>query len=556
MPARVAPDRTASSSDPALERGPDGRSHLQSRLALYSLFTLVFSVAYVGGFLALWSQAPPATFEAATRYMLSPTTSIFGVVSVAVWLLLRSRPRSPTTLRAADVVLQVAVGFALASSLPHAASIAAAPRVAVFDILLGMLMVLTLRALIVPSSWRRTAAIGAITGALLLPSVVIWGDDVAMPGVTHQILVGIFVNWIVLSVAVSSVASGILYGLRREVRDARSLGQYTLLEPIGEGGMGVVYRARHAMLRRPTAVKLITATGNALHLDRFEQEVQHMASLAHPNIVTVYDYGRTQDGTLYYAMELLDGADLERIVEAGGPLPPARVIHLLIQACRALAGAHAAGLVHRDIKPGNLFVCREWGSADALKVLDFGLVKDLSGSASAALTHQGAIMGTPLYMAPETWMHPESVDARSDLYSLGAVAYFLLTGRMVFSGSNPFEVMVHHTQTPPERPSQRGFSVPGDLEDIVMRCLAKDPAERHAGAEVLRAHLEDCELAGAWRSSDARDWWVAHPRVVKAAAAEPVAAPRQTMCIMARRRRGESVDEAAAGTADTAVRSF
>jgi serine/threonine protein kinase len=251
-----------------------------------------------------------------------------------------------------------------------------------------------------------------------------------------------------------------------------------------------------------------------------------MAMLTHPNIVTVYDYGRTESGGLYYAMELLDGADLERVIQIDGPQPPARVVHLLLQACRALAGAHAAGLVHRDIKPGNLFLCRDWGSADAVKVLDFGLVKETQ-TGGLAVTADGALLGTPLYMAPETWIRPREVDVRSDLYALGAVAYFMLTGRPVFEGGNPFEVMTHHIQSQPQPPSAFTLTpVPDDLEAIILRCLAKDPDERFASAELLRAHLEDCALAGVWTAADARAWWSQHEAALRRPRRAPAALDR------------------------------
>src|SRR6185295_2641950 len=222
-------------------------------------------------------------------------------------------------------------------------------------------------------------------------------------------------NWSVIALIFSCVASSTLYGLRRQVRDARRLGQYTLGEKLGEGGGGAVYRASHAMLRRPTAIKLLAATGDA-SLARFEQEVHVLAGLNHPNIVTVHDYGRTAHGAFYYAMELLDGMDLEKLVAANGPQPAERVIHIIRQVARGLQEAHEVGLVHRDIKPANVFLCRRWGEPDAVKVLDFGLAKN-NADPRTSVTGQDMVLGTPLYISPEALRSAALVDARSDLYS-------------------------------------------------------------------------------------------------------------------------------------------
>ena len=248
-----------------------------------------------------------------------------------------------------------------------------------------------------------------------------------------------------------------IYGLRKAVSDIRRLGQYTLEKKLGEGGMGVVYRASHAMLRRPTAIKLLLPDRAGKDaLTRFEREVRRTAMLTHPNTVTVFDYGRTTDGVFYYAMELLEGASLDEIVEVDGPQPEERVIHLLEQAAASLAEAHDAGLIHRDVKPGNILVVDRGGISDLVKVVDFGLVKDVGvrarGGATSepALTMANAITGTPLYIAPETMTAPETVDARTDLYALGAVGYWLLTGTHVFGGKSILEVCAHHLHSVPD----------------------------------------------------------------------------------------------------------
>ena len=292
---------------------------------------------------------------------------------------------------------------------------------------------------------------------------------------------------------------------------AKQLGQYTLVEKLGEGGMGTVYRAHHALLRRPTAIKLLHPTekvpGGSTALARFQREVQLMSALTHPNTVVVYDYGHTPDGVFYYAMEYIDGITLEELVDADGPQTPERAVHLLAQICAALAEAHAIDLVHRDIKPANVMLCNRGGIPDFVKVLDFGLVKQLSNDASTKLSQSATLLGTPHYMAPEAILGRGPVDARVDIYAVGGVAYFLLTGTLVFSGGTVVEVCAKHLTVPPEPPSERlGRPIPAELEALVMRCLEKDPAKRTASAEALLRELRALDLGG-WDPDTAREWW-------------------------------------------------
>jgi len=268
----------------------------------------------------------------------------------------------------------------------------------------------------------------------------------------------------------------------------------------------VVYRASHAMLRRPTAIKLLAEGGDG-SLARFEQEVHLLAGLNHPNIVTVHDYGRTADGSFYYAMELLDGMDLEKLVAEDGPQPPERVIHIIRQVARGLHEAHDVGLVHRDIKPANVFLCRRWGEPDAVKVLDFGLAKN-NADPRTSLTGHNVVLGTPLYISPEALSSAAVVDARSDIYSLGAVAYYMLTAEPVFTGSSVFEVCLQHLTSAPVVPSERlGRAVPADLEAIVLRCLAKSAADRYPNAAELERALAACAAADEWNATRAEAWW-------------------------------------------------
>jgi serine/threonine-protein kinase len=304
-------------------------------------------------------------------------------------------------------------------------------------------------------------------------------------------------------------------------RQAEKVGPYRLISRLGQGAMGVVWEARHALLRRPTAVKLLApGTGGERALARFEREVQLTASLTHPSTIAIYDYGRNADGIFYYAMEQLRGINLGQLVAFEGPLPAARVVHLLRQACGALTEAHAAGLIHRDIKPANLMVCVYGGIPDFLKVLDFGLVKDVGAVEPAAgrgperetdqveLSQDGSLLGTPLYMAPEGMSDPAGVDRRADLFSLGAVGYFLLTGSSPFPGRTAIEVFAMERKGPPKSlPLGPPNPVPACLDAAIRGCLALAREDRPTSAEALDAMLEACAIAPPWTREDARQWW-------------------------------------------------
>ena len=311
---------------------------------------------------------------------------------------------------------------------------------------------------------------------------------------------------------------------RRAAIEARQLGQYSLDEKIGSGGMGVVYRGHHAMLRRPTAIKLLDADQTSEEtIARFEREVQLTSQLNHPNTVAVYDFGRTPEGVFYYAMEYLDGIDLDVLVKRHGAQPEGRVIHLLRQVCGSLSEAHGVGLIHRDIKPANLILTRRGGIADFITVLDFGLVKAVDGNKQAAMTRADTMMGTPAYMSPEAVSNPDSVDARSDVYAVGAVGYFLVTGRPMFEGSNRLEVVMKQTTEMPVPPSKRlSRPICADLEALLLRCLSKSGADRPQSMTELDGALGACASASTWHARDARAWWSAHRPTSGGSAASPV----------------------------------
>ncbi len=302
--------------------------------------------------------------------------------------------------------------------------------------------------------------------------------------------------------------------VHRAVQAARQIGQYTLQKEVGKGAMGSVFQAQHAMLRRPTAIKLLRAdlVDNERAMTRFEREAQLTSRLNHPHTIAIYDYGKTRDAVFYYAMEFLNGTDLQTLVRYTGPLPPARVLYLLQQVCGSLDEAHDIGLVHRDVKPSNIMLTERAGDPDFVKVLDFGLVKELGVNDDVELTTADTLAGTPLYISPEAINDPRTVGPASDLYALGAVGYFLLTGKPVFTGRNLVEVCGQHLHRCPKPPSQRlGQPLPGDVETVILACLAKKPSERPASGGELAAELAQCKDATDWGPVQARQWWAAQP---------------------------------------------
>ena len=318
------------------------------------------------------------------------------------------------------------------------------------------------------------------------------------------------------------VVSLVIRRLSHKVGEARQMGSYTLVELLGRGGMGEVWRAEHRLLARPAAVKLVRAdalaepSSGAQAVERFELEAQVTASLVCPHTISLYDFGVATDGRFYYVMELLDGINLEELVARTGPLPPERAIHLLKQACSSLAEAHSHGLIHRDIKPANLFCCRYGLDVDFVKVLDFGVARAIHTASGPLggkprMTAARALVGTPAYMAPEAVLGEVEPDERADVYALGCVAYWLLTGRLVFEDRSPMAVAVQHVNTPPLPPSRRiDTPIPPELEAVVLACLAKDPAERPPTMTALKRILEQVPLATPWTAERGETWWSEH----------------------------------------------
>lgn len=508
MPSRPEAERGlmragASSSDDEAER------FYAARVSDYArVLALLFAGFYVVGMvLALVSF--PENFVAFHLHPAKLANLGFGLASLAVWLLAK-RPSTPAWLvTTSDLLLPMGVAlvvYLVSLTVPHFHGLAFMP------LFVGTLL-LVLRAALVPSPTRRTVIVGvtcSVPIVLAVRTLALIDPSLTGPLTADRLTFGASAWCVALTVS-TSIVSRTIYGLHDEIRNVRRLGQYVLGELVGEGGMGSVYRAEHALLRRPTAVKmLLPDRAGKDSIVRFEREVKLTARLTHPNTVAIYDYGRTRDGLFYYAMEFLDGLSLEELVKRFGPQPPARVIHILIQAAGALVEAHSLGLIHRDIKPANVLFCERGGIPDTVKLVDFGLVKSLEPEVGPALTHANAITGTPQYLAPESITDPAGVDHRVDLYGLGGVAFFLLTGQPPFPGGSVLEICGHHLHTPPTPPGQLTKSpVPSDLEALVLKCLSKKPGDRPSGALELQDALVACARSSPWSLAEARPFWKA-----------------------------------------------
>jgi len=381
-----------------------------------------------------------------------------------------------------------------------------------------LILVLVARASVVPSSAARTFTVGVLStlSVSVAAFVTLEPSTEAIDYLGRELQVAALTAWGVAFSIVTAIISRVIYGLTERVREALELGQYRLVEKLGEGGMGSVYRGEHALLKRPTAIKLLPPDkAGEEAVRRFEREVVQTSRLANPHTVAIYDFGRTPDGIFYYAMEYLEGIDLQDLIEVDGPQDPRRVVRILHAMAESLREAHDEGLVHRDVKPANVILCNRGGLLDMVKVVDFGLVKEVSGAVDMKLSAAHAITGTPLYLSPEAITAPDSIDGRADIYALGAVAYFLLTGEPVFESENVVEVCADHLHRAPDRPSERlGEPIPADLEGLVLRCLAKKPAER-LDADELMSSLDALQVR-PWTDTDAKNWWSQSAEVVEA----------------------------------------
>jgi hypothetical protein len=503
------------------ENDEESRALLQARVALF--WKVIFFIILLSSALGSVGAVAKPGVHLALTFASTANAGVF-------WLLSARSERSISFSRwveSGGLFLNAAISaflgryllldFARDHSLLADQAIAVADGYVSMLQLAGMAMMCAIRAALIPSSPRRTSIITALFGLPML-AVTTFLVPLAHGGLARRDSTSLANPWLPVTtvmiwgfaVITCAVITRVIYGLRVEIREARRFGQYVLEEKLGEGGMGEVYRARHGMMRRPSAIKLLRADrGGDLDLRRFEREVQLTARLTHPNTITIFDYGRSVDGVFYYAMELLDGATLEQVVSAHGRLDVGRVVRILTMACGALNEAHAIGLVHRDIKPANIMLCSQGGEHDIVKMLDFGLVKEMQVDQGVKLTGARTIVGTPRYMAPETISLPDAADVRTDIYALGAVAYYMLTGADVFGGQSVVEVLSRHLHQEPEPPSARGVELPPALEALVLSCLSKDPGLRPQSATELRDRLEACGIE-PWSSERAHSWWRAH----------------------------------------------
>lgn len=477
------------------------------------LFALIFVIMFLAFRPA--TQGLPGAEEHASFYRWLTVAAVLTGGSMAA--LARWSRLAPALLLDLGLLFEVVAAFIVSLGDSHL-------PIAVESIVQGQPTVaawVAMFALAVPASLGKSAIAAfasAATGPLaLLVNVAVNHVPLPKPG---QMLALYLLPF--LLAAASVALSRYVYDLGRTLSAERELGSYRLLERLGQGGMGEVWRAQHRSLVRDAAVKLIRPealgstpdTAALASLERrFALEARATAALQSPHTVSVYDYGRAADGSFYYVMELLDGFDLEDFVKRFGPMPAPRAVYILRQVCDSLAEAHHAGLTHRDIKPRNIFLCRLGLACDFAKVLDFGLVKTKASAAGAGetqnLTGVGMAAGTPAYMAPELAMG-QPIDARTDLYALGCVAYWLVTGRLVFEGGSPLAMAMNHVNTAPIRPSERTeMEIPAELDELILDCLAKDPRRRPATARDLGRRLAALPLP-VWTAERAEDWWRIH----------------------------------------------
>ena len=506
-PAETGRKRTAASDLPS-----DLLREASHRLGIMSLLGAV--LWFLG---SLFGHLAEQVMSRGTAPWLSPVTDGIAAASITLSLALfaytRRSTREPARILDLGLVYLVLTGLALglmwhANPLPDGMPVI--PQISwVGAIVLAF-------AAIVPNAPLKVLAAALVAVSMNpLGMLLARARGVMEFGDASNVILMHYPDYLLAGVAV--VIAQVVTKLGQQVARAREMGSYELGELLGRGGMGEVYRANHRMLARAAAIKLIRpavlsgADEDAqLAIRRFRREAELAATLRSPHTVEIYDFGVTDDGTLYFVMELLDGLDLESLVRQHGPLPASRVVHIVTQVCDSLEEAHARGLVHRDIKPANIHVGRIGLQEDFVKVLDFGLVKPTSlpiGEASLA-TAAGLTPGTPAYMAPEMALG-EAVDGRADIYALGCVAYYLLTGTLVFEGENLFQVLVKHIQDTPARPSSRTLNpVPASLDAVVLACLVKAPNDRMRGAAELRRALAAIEVPD-WNGDDAARWWTA-----------------------------------------------
>jgi serine/threonine-protein kinase len=496
---------------------PDLLNRAASRLQILAwLYAFTFFMAAF--FPPLWFAEGRQMLVSSPVHWAPGVTSIGAAIAVAL-AIRTARPR-PATVAILALVFEIvsSYGIAAAEFLHPLGFDASQTWVGLSWVAVWMLLF----NVVVPTV-PRYAVIAALLSVTAVPVMVLISTSL-FPSPSPPDAVMIFFAFAfpyVLVVIMAYVGARVVYALGTEVTRARELGSYRLEERLGEGGMGEVWRASHRLLARPAAIKLIRSSpsGDAEGVSddmrrRFEREAQVIAQLRSPHTVTLFDFGVTENGSFYYAMELLDGVDTDTLIRQFGPIPAARVVHILRQMCHSLSEAESCGLVHRDIKPANIFLCRYGEDHDFVKVLDFGIAKvarDTSPDTQTALTVANVIHGTPAFIAPEQALGGTQVDIRADLYATGCVAYWLLTGQLVFTGDTPMKLLLAHAQSTPEPPSARTeMPIPEQVDAIVLACLAKDPGDRPKSARDLLQRLDAVLFDEPWTDARAREWWQSH----------------------------------------------
>jgi serine/threonine-protein kinase len=460
-----------------------------------------------------WTRISFTPFEGSGRGIADGALIAATILGVAVCVLAWTRRLPQRAMLDAGLFFQVAGAFCIAA-------IEYRIRIHIDDPIVGVSGValwITFFVLVVPATPGK-AALGAVGAALMGPLALLFYSAVErVPLPVHGWMLSIFLPDL-LAAAASLLLSRYVYGMGRALSSARRMGYYELTERLGRGGMGEVWRAKHRMLARPAAIKLISpeAIGPAgvdlssTLIRKFEKEAQTTATLRSQHTVQLYDFGVTEDGALYYVMEYLEGLDLQTLIDTYGPVPPERAVHFMLQILESLDEAHKAGLVHRDIKPANIFASKYGVHHDFIKVLDFGLARRTESSENGS-TIFPMVAGTPAFMAPESALNANGADARADLYAVGAVGYWMLTGKLVFEGLTGYSTLLEHLRTTPVPPSRRTETpIPEELEQIIMSCLEKDPYKRPQTAAELAASLKDVILAAPWTPQRAENWWRAY----------------------------------------------
>ena len=487
---------------------------LSEQVQRLAIFASIAGILWTFALILDVTVLPAANGTGLWNWRTIPVEIAAAIISAILWFVFRHSPLSLAAKKNAGLnfMLLNAVGIsalnAWGSVLPQ-----------VGEIHISWIAVLILiYSMIAPASPRRML-IASLVAALMDPLAFTIAGLAGQP--TPPPIVVVVMTWPNVACAfVAMVPSKILQRIGRRLHEAQELGSYHLVEPLGSGGMGEVWRARHRLLAREAAIKLVrpellgahTQAEAAVLQRRFEREAQATAMLSSPHTIQVFDFGVAEDGSFYYVMELLTGRDLESLVREFGPLPASRVIYLLRQVAHSLADAHARGLVHRDVKPANIYVCRMGLEYDFAKVLDFGLVKVKHSRPGDTLsTIDQTTTGTPAYMAPETILGDAEVDRRADVYALGCVAYYLLTGQLVFDADTSMKMLMQHINTPPIPPSQRTeLPIPRELDELVLACLEKDPNRRPQNAGELFRMAYNCRACEGWSAETAEGWWQAH----------------------------------------------